>query len=182
MAPRFEYRVDDLTAERAEALTERAGPPLARLALLALRYGRTEELAERLPSWEALLVQLYAVPNGLDELTVLFQYLLRVGDETAQAATVAMLRNVVGAQRAEELMLSWTEKHFERGRQQGEAEGRAKGRAEILLRILTARGLHVDDTARQRIMSCTDLALLDKWCDRALNATQLSDVLGELAQ
>jgi predicted transposase YdaD len=182
LVPRFEYRVDDLTTERAEALMARPGPPLMRLALLALRYGRTEELAEQLPRWEGLLVQLRAAPNGVDELTVLFQYLLRVGDETAQAASVVMLKSVVGKKRAEELMLSWTEKHFERGRLQGKEEGRAEGKAETLLRILSARGIHVDDQARQRIMSCTDIALLDQWFDRALNATRLSEVLEELAQ
>lgn len=54
LVPRFEYLLDDLTAERAEALMARPGPPLVRLALLVLRFGRTEELARRLPEWTAL--------------------------------------------------------------------------------------------------------------------------------
>jgi predicted transposase YdaD len=184
--PRFEYPVDDLTAERAEALMARTGPPMVRLALLALRYGRTEELAERLPSWEALLVQLQAASNGFEKLSVLFHYLLLVGEQDARGATVAMLKTVVGSQRAEELMLSFFEEHFERGRQQGKAEGqvegKAEGRAEYLLRILAARGMSVDDKTRHRIVSCTDMATLDQWFDRALNATQLSEVLGDRAQ
>ncbi|HYO52314.1 Rpn family recombination-promoting nuclease/putative transposase [Archangium sp.] len=178
LVPRFEYRVDDLTAERAEALMARPGPPLVRLALLALRYGRTKELAERLPGWAALLEQLQAAPGGLEELSAVFHYLLMVGDEEAQAATVGMLKSVVGAQRAEEWMPTWSEKHFEQGRQQGKAEGRA----EYLLRILAARGVPVDDQSRQRIMSCTDMATLDLWFERALKATRLSEVLGDLAQ
>ncbi len=186
LVPRFEYRVDDLTVERAEVLMARPGPPLIPLALLSLRYGRTEELAERLPGWEALLVRLLSVPNGLEELTVLFQYLLRVGDEAAQEATVAMLKSVVGAQRAEELMPNWFEKHFERGRQQGLAEARAEAEAKIsaeyLLRVLAGRGIPVDDQSRHRIMSCTDVATLNQWFDRALKSTRLSDVLGDLAQ
>jgi hypothetical protein len=51
-----------------------------------------------------------------------------------------------------------------------------------ILRLLTARGVQVDEAARQRILSCTDLETLDRWFDRALNATALRDVLDDLAQ
>ncbi|HYO52317.1 hypothetical protein [Archangium sp.] len=51
-----------------------------------------------------------------------------------------------------------------------------------MLRILAARGVPVDGQARQRIGSCTDMATLDLWFDRALKATRLSEVLGDLAQ
>lgn len=59
------------------------------------------------------------------------------------------------------------------------AEGVARGHAEYLLRVLTKRGIQVDDPARQRILKCKDLPTLDQWFDRALNATRLSDVLGD---
>jgi hypothetical protein len=39
-----------------------------------------------------------------------------------------------------------------------------------------------EDPGRHRIMSCTDVATLDQWFDRALNATRLSEVLSDLAQ
>jgi hypothetical protein len=52
---------------------------------------------------------------------------------------------------------------------QGEAQGHAKGRAEGLLRVLGARGISVDDVAAQRIRSCTDIALLDSWLERAVS-------------
>jgi hypothetical protein len=44
------------------------------------------------------------------------------------------------------------------------------------------RGVHVDEEARQRVLTCTDMATLDRWFDRALNATALSDVLDDRAQ
>jgi predicted transposase/invertase (TIGR01784 family) len=194
LVPRFEYRVDDLTAERAEALMARPGPPLVRLALLALRYGRTEELAQRLPAWEALWMELHQTPNSLEELWALVHYLLRVGDEAAQAATVAMLKTVVGPERAEELKMNILDEHFERGRQQGVAQGKiegiaegkvegiAEGKAGALLQLLSARGVPIDDASRQRIMSCRDIATLDLWFSRALKATHLSEVLEALAQ
>ncbi|MFL5343818.1 MAG: Rpn family recombination-promoting nuclease/putative transposase [Hyalangium sp.] len=186
LLPRFEYLVDDLTSERAEALLARPGPPQARLALLALRYGRTEELAQQLPRWAALFAQVRATPNGLEELSGVFHYLLLVGERSVRGATVGMLKSVVGSRRTEELMLTWGEEHFEQGRQKGLSEGlsqgRAEGRAEDVLRILAARGVQVDDQARQRILSCTDLATLDQWFDRALKATRLAEVLEDRAQ
>ncbi|WP_395849603.1 hypothetical protein [Cystobacter fuscus] len=92
-------------------------------------------------------------------------------------------------QRAEELMRSYGEELIEQGRQQGLAqgmekglvqgreEGLARGRAESLLRILTLRGIHVEEAARQHILDCTDVATLDSWFDRALQATTLREVL-----
>ncbi|HLM45754.1 MAG TPA: Rpn family recombination-promoting nuclease/putative transposase, partial [Myxococcaceae bacterium] len=53
LVPRFEYLLDDLTAEREEALLARPGPPLARLTWLLLRSVRSEELAHRLTRWTA---------------------------------------------------------------------------------------------------------------------------------
>ncbi|EPX57024.1 hypothetical protein D187_006778 [Cystobacter fuscus DSM 2262] len=40
----------------------------------------------------------------------------------------------------------------------------------------------VGEAARQRILTCTDLATLYRWFDRSLNATSLSEVLDGLAQ
>ncbi|MDY7232655.1 Rpn family recombination-promoting nuclease/putative transposase [Hyalangium rubrum] len=187
LLPRFEYQVDDLTAERAEVLLMRPGPPLVRLAWRVLRYGRTEALAEQLPGWESLFAQVQAAPNGFEALGTVVHYLLWVGDEAAQAATVEVLHSVVGAQRAEELMPTVGEKIFEQGRQQGRQEGqqegwskgRAEARAESVLQVLGARGVHVDAQTRQRILSCMDMATLDQWFARALSATRLLDVLGD---
>ncbi|REG15340.1 hypothetical protein ATI61_12616 [Archangium gephyra] len=110
------------------------------------------------------------------------RYLLYIGDSTAHRATRQVLHSVVDAQRAEELMRSWGERLIERGIRRGLAQGRAEGRAEDVLRILDARGLHVTDEARQRILSCTDISTLDRWFNRALKASTLANVLGDLAQ
>jgi hypothetical protein len=190
LVPRFEYLLDDLTAEREEALRGRPGPPLARLAWLVLRHGRTEELARKLPEWVALFAQVQAGPEGAEHLVVLIRYLLWVGDKSVHAAAGRMLHSLVDAQRAEELMRSYGEELIERGLQQGLAKGReegrqqglTQGRAEDVLRILAARGVHVDETARQRILTCTDVATLDRWFDRSLNATTLSEVLDDRTQ
>lgn len=61
-------------------------------------------------------------------------------------------------------------------------QGVAKGRAEDVLRVLAARGVHVGDEARQRILTCTDVTTLDRWFDRALKASTLSEVLDDVTQ
>jgi hypothetical protein len=181
LVPHFEYLLDDLTAEREEALKARPGPPLAKLAWLVLRYGRSDELAHRLPTWTALFAQVRASPEGTEHLVVVVRYLLWIGDRTTHAATGQVLHSVMDAQQAEALMGSWAEEMIERGRVRGREEGMAqgllRGRAEGILRILTVRGVHVDEAARQRILDCTEPETLDRWFDRALQATTLSELL-----
>jgi predicted transposase YdaD len=182
LVPRFEYLLDDLTAEREEALSVRPGPPLVRLAWLVLRHGRSEELARKLPDWVALFAQVQAGPEGAEHLVVLVRYLLWVGNKAVREAAGRVLNSVLDEQRAEELMRSYGEELIEQGRQQGREEGLSRGRAEYILRILAARGVRVDEEARQRILTCTDVATLDRWFDRSLNATTLSDVLDDLSR
>jgi hypothetical protein len=74
------------------------------------------------------------------------------------------------------------QKGLARGREEGLQQGLIRGRAEDILRILTARGVPVDEAARQRILTCADMATLDRWFDRSLNATTPSDVLDDRAQ
>jgi hypothetical protein len=185
LVPRFEYLLDDLTAEREEALSARSGPPLARLAWLVLRYGRTGDLARKLPDWVTLFAQVQADAEGAEHLVVVIRYLLWVGDVAVHTAARRVLHSVLDEQRAEELMGSWAEEMIKRGLQQGLAQGLqqglSRGRAEDVLRILSKRGVQVDEAARQRILTCSDLTTLDLWFDRSLTATTLADVLDGLA-
>jgi len=197
LLPRFEYLLDDLTAEQAETLLARPGPPLARLTWRVLRYGRSAELAHRLTQWTVLFAEVNAAPEGSEHLLVIIRYITWVGSVAAHKAARQVLNSVVDAQAAETLMKSYGERLVERaqrwgerrgrqwgleeGLEQGLEQGRLRGHAESVLRILTARGIHVGDEAQQRILSCKDLATLDRWFDRALNATTLPDVLDDLS-
>jgi predicted transposase YdaD len=179
--PQFWYGLDDLTKQREEALRARAAPALVKLVLLVLVYGRSAQLAQRMPGWKELFDEAYESPNGEEEVTVLFHYLVRVAAKENRAVMVDILESLVGTQRTEELMGTLAEeligtlaeKYFENGRVKGRVEGRAEG----LLRILELRGVSVDPQARQRILSCTDLATLERWLERAVNATHVSEVL-----
>jgi predicted transposase YdaD len=184
--PQFWYGLDDLTKQREEALRTRAAPALVRLVLLVLVYGRSAQLAQRLPGWKALFDEAYRALNGEEEVTVLFHYLVKVAAKEDRAVMVDMLESLVGVQRAEELMGTLIEEYFEQGRVEGRVEGRAEGRvegrAEDVLRILAVRGVSVDSKARQRILSCTDLATLGLWLERAITATHIAEVLDGVSQ
>ncbi len=63
------------------------------------------------------------------------------------------------------------------GFQEGEAKGEAKGKAESVLAVLAARGLAVTEAQRARILTCSDLAELDRYLQRAITAGSTDDVL-----
>ncbi|WP_405617972.1 hypothetical protein [Streptomyces sp. NBC_00076] len=66
-----------------------------------------------------------------------------------------------------------------KGKAEGEAKGKAEGEAKGVLRILELRGLPVSDEVRERITTCTDLARLDDWLDRAGTVGRAEDLFGE---
>ncbi|HEV7506170.1 MAG TPA: hypothetical protein VGS07_14770 [Thermoanaerobaculia bacterium] len=63
--------------------------------------------------------------------------------------------------------------------QRREAAAEAKGKAEAVLKILAARAVTVSEEQQQEILSCTDLARLDRWLVRALQASSASEVTSE---
>ena len=64
----------------------------------------------------------------------------------------------------------------DRGRAQGLMEGQAQVLSQVVLRTLASRGIPVDEGTRQKILECKDPAILDRWFDRALQATSLADL------
>jgi hypothetical protein len=68
-------------------------------------------------------------------------------------------------------------RNFERGRAEGKARGKAEGEAAALLKIVTRRGLTLSAEQRRRIMGCTDVAMLERWLDRALSVSSVAELL-----
>lgn len=50
------------------------------------------------------------------------------------------------------------------------------GEARALFTVLGARKLRVDDTTRERIERCADPEVLDRWIERAVTATVVSEI------
>jgi predicted transposase YdaD len=185
----FEYLLDDLSTQSEEAIKARPGPALVPLSLLVLRLAGTEKLAQRLPHWSELFAKVYASSLGPQSLYRLVRYLQKLGDEQAYEAVKRVLHSIMQAERAEAFMRTMEEVLKERGREEGlakglaegeargEARGEAKGLARAVLQLLTARGVRLDEASRQRIQNCLDVATLERWHARAMNATDVSDVL-----
>lgn len=64
-------------------------------------------------------------------------------------------------------------------RAEGRAEGRADGEARSVLKVLAARGIQISDGQRERILACTDLAVLDRWIDRAVTVASADALFTE---
>ena len=62
------------------------------------------------------------------------------------------------------------------GKVEGKAEGEAEGMAKTLLKLLRQRGFEVDNAIERRVHSANDIAQLDAWLARVLDAEQLEDV------
>src|ERR1041384_6573913 len=66
---------------------------------------------------------------------------------------------------------------MEKGLVEGRLEGRLSATRASLRRVLARRQLTPSKDDDARIDACTDLATLERWLDRASNATSVSDVL-----
>jgi hypothetical protein len=68
---------------------------------------------------------------------------------------------------------------MEQGRQQGMEHGIAKARAEDVLKVLDARHIELTRQQREEVSTCSDLAMLGLWFDRALTATVAADIFSD---
>ena len=62
-------------------------------------------------------------------------------------------------------------------RNEGHDVGRDEGRALSVLKILTKRGIEVPSEVQARVLACRDVALLEGWLERAIDAKSLTDVM-----
>jgi hypothetical protein len=58
-------------------------------------------------------------------------------------------------------------------------EGRTETRADAVLTVLRVRGIAVPEAARKRILAQKDLHQLERWHEKAIVATSISEVLGD---
>jgi hypothetical protein len=73
----------------------------------------------------------------------------------------------------------WRHPLAEQVREEGREQGRAQAKAEMIVRILEWRNVPVSDDARERVMACTDLGRLELWAQRAVHATEATELFAE---
>ena len=74
-----------------------------------------------------------------------------------------------------ELQSDFAKRYFAEGRE----EGRAEASAAMLLRVVEKRGLELSRAQRSRVLGCRDVAQLERWLDRALEAADAVGVFDE---
>jgi hypothetical protein len=80
-------------------------------------------------------------------------------------------------QRILDFLLETSPQKKQQLQQEGQLEGRLTATRASLRRVLAGRQLTPSKDDEARIDACTDLATLERWLDRAINATSVSDVL-----
>lgn len=64
-------------------------------------------------------------------------------------------------------------------RDEGRAQGIVQGKAETIVLLLERRGIELSGEDRERVMSCENLEVLERWFDRAITATSATEVFAE---
>ena len=71
-----------------------------------------------------------------------------------------------------------TEAHT-KGLTKGRAEGRAEAQANAVLTALRVRGIAVSEAVRKRILAQKELPRLERWLEKAIVATSISEVIDD---
>lgn len=66
---------------------------------------------------------------------------------------------------------------IQQGLERGRTEGVLEGKVESLLAVLEARGLTATELQRQRLLTCRDADMLDRWLRGVLTAKSVDDLL-----
>ena len=125
---------------------------------------------------EAVLANLSLPPTDPQEFGQWAQNLAELAEQRVQAERVqGEMRGEVRG-RAEGLVQGKTE-GFQAGDAHGEARGRALGEANALLLVLRSRGVEVSAELEERIMACSDPALLAAWLQRVATVASAAELL-----
>ena len=122
-----------------------------------------------------IAVAAYAASRGLAErLVLLYNDLVLRTLEGAARRKWERLMNMKNYKY--EYKSDFAVKYFTQGKTEGEAKGKAEGKAEDVLKILRAHQVPLTPEDEARIRSTTDLAVLDAWFDRALQASSVAEL------
>ena len=98
--------------------------------------------------------------------------ILRLANDAARQILEAMMTT-------SEYEKTFVERIHDQGIAEGKAEGIAEGKAQAVLKLLDARHLTPTKEQRQQVTSCTDVAQLDLWLDRAITADNAAEVFAD---
>lgn len=195
--PRVPMLVDDLATRTEDELLTSELPTLVRLTFACLQFARgrdpTEVLAA-LDRWAPLLREVEAQPgppDGGEALDAIGWYLVETSDLSEEQIRMAYgkhldqpenQRMTTGQRIRMESRNLGREEGLRQGLQQGLEKGLEKGRAEghanLLLRLLQRRFGGLPAGLQERVRAA-DLADIERWTDRVLDAGSLAAVFAD---
>ena len=130
--PRLRYLLQVVTTTPDEEI---AGPGIVRLALLAMKHGRGEQLRAAIFEWgEDFRIEAARGEPGLHNIGLIVEYVLVVSNKVKVQDLTEALRPM-GAE-AQDISKSTGQELIEEGRQKGHREGRQEERREVASRLL----------------------------------------------
>jgi predicted transposase YdaD len=169
LTPAFGLLLDDLGTASDEALRARQMSTFARLALWALRDGRSERLVDTLQAFGDFLADLVATDSAEARMDVLaiFTYIYEVQGH----ATLEALAHAIPSPRIREAAMTIAEQL----RQEGLQEGLQRQRA-LLRRLIVLKFGELHPSLHQRLAQA-DFDALDRLAERVVTASSLEELL-----
>ncbi|WP_438034240.1 hypothetical protein [Sorangium sp. So ce204] len=151
-----------------DAAQARTAPEV--VVLSAMAHGQGE-------AGEAIGAAFLAAAAGLDEerRAVYGDLVLSSLNAAARRTLEAMMKS--GYEFQSEFARSYVAKGVEKGLEQGRQQGLLEAKAQAVLAVLEARGLEVPAEVRERVLTSTDLAELDRWIRRAASVGDARELL-----
>ncbi|HEX9032001.1 MAG TPA: hypothetical protein VF834_09160, partial [Streptosporangiaceae bacterium] len=140
-----------------------AAPELAVLGALTGAIDLTDDTSRHL-----LLATIAAAALDEDRLETYTHLILATAPAAARTALETLMTTVFKDEFIDRIKAE--------GHAEGHAEGRTAGAGDLVLRILAARGFTIPDPLRDRVRTCDNLAQLETWGIRAVDATTLDDI------
>lgn len=183
----LEFAVDDLEHSTLDADLTRAqllgtrGLVLAEMARTMLWLHRHPhatdgERAARLSILRDVVEQAF----GTEAVRPFFTYFLSVFGLESPVGAI-MLQSA--SAETDQMYTTIRDELLAKGRAEGLVEGAMKGKAEgkaaMLERLLLARGIALTEELRDRVRTCADESLLDRWFDRAIAAATATEVFDD---
>lgn len=170
LTPAFRFVLDDISCASDDELRNRKMSTFARLALWALRDGRSDRLLHTLRAFSDYLAELLGSDAGQVDARTVLLYLYDVQGH----ATLQALADAIPSPQVREAAMTIAEQL----RQEGLQQGLQQGQRAVLQHQLEVKFGPLDAEVRRRIEEA-DTAALERLAERVVTASSLEDVFEE---
>jgi len=117
-------------------------------------------------------------------LAAILRYIYETGEQVSEDEVRALIAGIAGKEAEEQIMtlaerlrLEGEQRGIEKGIEKGIETGQLAASRAALRRVLGRRGLTLTPHQNARIEECSDLAMLERWLDQAIDAPSAAQAL-----